>query len=58
MFGFWDWVGGRYSVWSAIGLSIAISIGYEHFEQFLAGAHEMDMHMARAMTVVVAAEVS
>jgi glucose-6-phosphate isomerase len=46
VFGFWDWVGGRYSVWSAIGLSIAISIGYEHFEQFLAGAHEMDMHMA------------
>ncbi|MFM8456897.1 MAG: glucose-6-phosphate isomerase [Ignavibacteria bacterium] len=46
VFGFWDWVGGRYSVWSAIGLSIAISIGYEQFEQFLAGAHEMDMHMA------------
>ena len=46
VFGFWDWVGGRYSVWSAIGLSIAISIGYDHFEQFLAGAHEMDKHMA------------
>jgi glucose-6-phosphate isomerase len=46
VFGFWDWVGGRYSVWSAIGLSIAISIGFEHFEQFLAGAHAMDDHMA------------
>ncbi len=46
VFGFWDWVGGRYSVWSAIGLSIAISIGFEHFEQLLSGAHDMDMHMA------------
>lgn len=46
VFGFWDWVGGRYSVWSAIGLSIAISIGFEHFEQFLAGAHALDEHMA------------
>lgn len=46
VFGFWDWVGGRYSVWSAIGLSIAISIGFDHFEQFLSGAHEMDLHMA------------
>ncbi len=44
MFEFWDWVGGRYSLWSAIGLSIALTIGYDNFEQLLAGAHEMDMH--------------
>jgi len=44
MFEFWDWVGGRYSLWSAIGLSIAIYIGMEHFEELLAGAHEMDNH--------------
>ncbi|MEQ1976794.1 glucose-6-phosphate isomerase [Xenorhabdus sp. SGI240] len=44
MFEFWDWVGGRYSLWSAIGLSIAISIGYENFEQLLSGAHAMDKH--------------
>lgn len=44
MFKFWDWVGGRYSLWSAIGLSIALSIGYENFEQLLLGAHEMDRH--------------
>lgn len=44
MFEFWDWVGGRYSLWSAIGLSIALSLGFEHFEQLLEGAHEMDKH--------------
>ncbi|TDE17520.1 glucose-6-phosphate isomerase [Dyadobacter psychrotolerans] len=44
MFGFWDWVGGRYSLWSAIGLSIACFIGYQNFEQLLAGAHDMDKH--------------
>lgn len=44
MFEFWDWVGGRYSLWSAIGLSIALSIGYENFEQLLKGAHETDKH--------------
>ena len=44
MFGFWDWVGGRYSLWSAIGLSIALSIGFENFEELLRGAHEMDKH--------------
>lgn len=44
MFGFWDWVGGRYSLWSAIGLSIALSIGFENFEALLSGAHEMDKH--------------
>ena len=44
MFGFSDWVGGRYSVWSAIGLSVALCIGFENFEQFLAGAHAMDKH--------------
>ncbi|MDY6215763.1 glucose-6-phosphate isomerase [Actinobacillus porcinus] len=48
MFGFWDWVGGRYSLWSAIGLSIALSIGFENFEQLLAGAHEMDKHFRTA----------
>nr|WKN39923.1 glucose-6-phosphate isomerase [Tunicatimonas sp. TK19036] len=44
MFGFWDWVGGRYSLWSAIGLTIACSIGFENFEALLAGAHAMDKH--------------
>ncbi|KAI8057582.1 glucose-6-phosphate isomerase [Gilbertella persicaria] len=44
MFKFWDWVGGRYSLWSAIGLSIAITIGYENFEQLLRGGYEMDQH--------------
>eukprot|EP00999_Lentomonas_sp_LEN2_P002265 NODE_358_length_1597_cov_72.344218_g326_i0.p1 GENE.NODE_358_length_1597_cov_72.344218_g326_i0~~NODE_358_length_1597_cov_72.344218_g326_i0.p1 ORF type:complete len:517 (+),score=115.42 NODE_358_length_1597_cov_72.344218_g326_i0:212-1552(+) len=44
MFAFWDWVGGRYSLWSAIGLSIAIYIGMDNFEQLLAGAHHMDQH--------------
>ncbi|HVM88639.1 MAG TPA: glucose-6-phosphate isomerase [Puia sp.] len=44
MFEFWDWVGGRYSLWSAIGLSIALSIGYDNFEQMLKGAHETDRH--------------
>jgi len=46
MFEFWDWVGGRYSLWSAIGLSIALTIGYDHFEALLEGAHEMDNHFA------------
>ncbi|NCW27256.1 MAG: glucose-6-phosphate isomerase [Verrucomicrobia bacterium] len=44
MFPFWDWVGGRYSLWSAIGLSIALSIGYDRFAELLAGAHAMDEH--------------
>ena len=44
MFGFWDWVGGRYSLWSAIGLPIALSIGFANFEELLLGAHEMDNH--------------
>jgi glucose-6-phosphate isomerase len=44
MFEFWDWVGGRYSLWSAIGLSIALTIGYENFESLLKGAFEMDKH--------------
>ena len=42
MFEFWNWVGGRYSLWSAIGLSIALSVGFDNFEQLLTGAHEMD----------------
>lgn len=46
MFEFWDWVGGRYSLWSAIGLSIVLSIGYENFVQLLSGAHEMDNYFA------------
>ncbi|PQQ29726.1 glucose-6-phosphate isomerase [Photorhabdus hindustanensis] len=46
MFEFWDWVGGRYSLWSAIGLSIALSVGFENFEQLLSGAHAMDQHFA------------
>ena len=44
MFVFWDWVGGRYSLWSAIGLSIALTIGYDNFEQLLKGAYETDKH--------------
>lgn len=44
----WDWVGGRYSVWSAVGLSCAIAVGWEHFEQFLDGAAAMDAHFASA----------
>ena len=44
MFVFWDWVGGRYSLWSAIGLSIACAIGFENFEELLEGAHAMDRH--------------
>jgi glucose-6-phosphate isomerase len=44
MFKFWDWVGGRYSLWSAVGLSIALSIGMDNFEQLLLGAHEIDEH--------------
>ncbi|HEU0030116.1 MAG TPA: glucose-6-phosphate isomerase [Kofleriaceae bacterium] len=48
MFEFWDWVGGRYSLWSAIGLSIATVIGMDHFEELLAGAHEMDEHFRAA----------
>jgi len=44
MFRFWDWVGGRYSLWSAIGLSIACTIGFEHFVELLEGAHAMDIH--------------
>ena len=47
-FGFWDWVGGRYSLWSAIGLPIAISVGAEGFRQLLAGAHAMDEHFRTA----------
>uniref|UniRef100_A0A8C8F7K9 Glucose-6-phosphate isomerase n=1 Tax=Oncorhynchus tshawytscha TaxID=74940 RepID=A0A8C8F7K9_ONCTS len=48
MFGFWDWVGGRYSLWSCIGLSIALHIGYDNFEKLLEGAHWMDNHFTTA----------
>jgi glucose-6-phosphate isomerase len=48
MFEFWDWVGGRYSLWSAIGLSIALSIGFENFADLLAGAHATDNHFKSA----------
>ncbi len=48
MFPFWDWVGGRYSVWSAIGLPVALAIGFERFRQFLDGAHAMDTHFRTA----------
>lgn len=44
IFEFWDWVGGRYSLWSAIGLSIVLSVGYENFEQLLRGAYDTDVH--------------
>src|SRR4051812_10873673 len=48
MFAFWDWVGGRYSLWSAIGLPIAVFIGMDHFEQMLDGGHAMDEHFRTA----------
>src|SRR5918993_5109649 len=50
MFVFWDWVGGRYSLWSAIGLSIALTIGYDNFEALLKGAHEVDEHFRTEKT--------
>jgi glucose-6-phosphate isomerase len=48
MFEFWDWVGGRFSVWSAIGLPVMLAVGFEHFEAFLAGGHAMDRHFFSA----------
>ncbi len=48
IFGFWDWVGGRYSVWSAIGLPIALAVGYDNFAAFLKGADAMDQHFLTA----------
>ncbi|MQR01449.1 glucose-6-phosphate isomerase [Glaciimonas soli] len=48
MFPFWDWVGGRYSVWSSIGLAVALAVGFEQFSEFLAGAHAMDEHFRQA----------
>ena len=44
IFPMWDWVGGRFSLWSAVGLSISLAVGYKHFEELLAGANEMDQH--------------
>ena len=59
MFGFWDWVGGRYSVWSAIGLPVMLAVGFERFTEFLAGGHAMDQHFfgvpfERNMPVILA----
>lgn len=59
MFAFWDWVGGRYSLWSAIGLSIALAVGMDNFEDLLTGGHEMDEHfrtapLERNMPVILA----
>ncbi|HEY0846338.1 MAG TPA: glucose-6-phosphate isomerase [Noviherbaspirillum sp.] len=48
MFPFWDWVGGRYSLWSAIGLPLAIAIGFDRFSEFLGGGHAMDLHFRTA----------
>jgi len=48
MFEFWNWVGGRYSLWSAVGLSISLSIGYDKFEELLEGAYEMDRHFSES----------
>lgn len=48
VFGFWDWVGGRYSVWSAVGLPVMIAVGPDNFRSFLAGAHAMDRHFVEA----------
>ena len=47
MFGFWDWVGGRYSLWSAVGLPIALALGFEKFDDLLQGAHAMDKHFEK-----------
>jgi glucose-6-phosphate isomerase len=59
MFEFWDWVGGRYSLWSAVGLPIALAVGFARFEEMLAGAHAMDEHfrtapLERNMPVILA----
>ncbi len=59
MFGFWDWVGGRFSLWSAIGLSVACAVGFDRFEELLEGAHAMDLHflqtpLARNIPVILA----
>ena len=48
MFGFWDWVGGRYSIWSSIGLPLAIAIGPDRFNEFLHGGYEVDQHFREA----------
>ncbi len=48
VFGFWDWVGGRYSIWSSIGLALTIAIGPKHFDDFLRGAYEVDQHFEEA----------
>ena len=48
MFPCWDWVGGRYSVWCSVGLSVALAVGFEYFRDFLAGAHAMDQHFQQA----------
>lgn len=48
IFSFWDWVGGRYSIWSSVGLSLAIAIGQNNFQEFLKGAYDMDSHFASA----------
>jgi len=48
VFGFWDWVGGRYSIWSSIGLSLVIAIGPQHFQEFLRGGHAIDQHFREA----------
>ena len=48
MFEFWDWVGGRYSLWSAIGMTIALNIGFDNFVELLSGAHWMDNHFRTA----------
>jgi len=48
IFPMWDWVGGRFSLWSAVGLSIACAVGYDHFEELLRGAHKMDRHFSTA----------
>ena len=48
MFVFWDWVGGRYSLWSAIGLSISLYLGFENFKKLLEGAYFMDCHFKSA----------
>ena len=48
MFPFWDWVGGRYSVWSSVGLALALAVGFDYFSDFLAGAHAMDQHFQQA----------
>jgi glucose-6-phosphate isomerase len=51
VFPMWDWVGGRFSLWSAVGLTISLAVGYDNFEELLEGANEMDTHLKRLILI-------